>query len=43
MRTDGGRTDGQTERQTDMRKATVTFCSFANAPKNLIEIIYAIS
>jgi predicted GNAT family acetyltransferase len=26
--------DGRTDRQTDMMKLTVTFCSFENAPKN---------
>jgi len=29
-----GRTDGQTERQTDMMKLIVDFRNFANAPKN---------
>jgi hypothetical protein len=29
----GGRTDGQTDRQTDMMKPVVAFRNFANAPK----------
>jgi hypothetical protein len=28
------RTDGRTDKQTDMTKLTVTFRKFANAPKN---------
>jgi len=28
------RADWQTDRQTDMTKLIVAFCSFANAPKN---------
>jgi hypothetical protein len=28
-----GRTDGQTDRQTDMTKLIITFCNFADAPK----------
>jgi hypothetical protein len=34
---------GQTDGQTDMTKAILAFYSFANAPKNLIEIIRTIS
>jgi hypothetical protein len=30
----GGRTDGWTDRRTDMTKLTVALCNFANAPKN---------
>ena len=36
-RTDGqtnGRADGRTDRETDMRKLTVAFRDFTNAPKN---------
>jgi len=34
---------GQTDRQTDMTTAIVAFCSFANARKNLIDVIRVIS
>jgi hypothetical protein len=34
-----GRTDGRTDRLKDMEKLTVSFCSFANAPKNWIPIL----
>jgi hypothetical protein len=37
-----GRTDGQSEyRETDMTKPMVTFCNFANAPKNCYIIFSA--
>ena len=32
-----------TDRRADMTKAIVAFCSFANAPKIIIEIIHAMS
>jgi hypothetical protein len=28
-----GRTEGRMDRRTDMKKLTVAFCNFANAPK----------
>jgi hypothetical protein len=35
-----GRTDEQTERQTDMTEPTVTFRNFTNAPKMKVTEIY---
>jgi hypothetical protein len=32
--------DGQTDRQTDMTKLTVTFCNFANTAKNTHSFSY---
>ena len=34
------RTDGQTDRQTDIIKLLVPFCNFTNAPKNNIEYFF---
>jgi hypothetical protein len=35
--------DEQKSRQTDMTKLIVTFCNFANMPKNMNNMTYAIT
>jgi hypothetical protein len=37
----GGRTEGQTDRQTDMTKLTITLSNFVNAPECLpVNVVY---